>query len=138
MATDFPEYFEQHALKAAENIVPPAIREYYSALTESWPSSLHNDEASQEMARSLCAALGLTGPAESVARTCHEDGDEKLVLFHKLRWHEGEASSESEENSSFDSSSFTEQPSKAIRRPRFLQSTSAAGASSRFRVFSEE
>ena len=139
VATDFSEYLEQHALKAAENLVPPAIREYYSALTESWPSLLHRDEASQEMARSLCSALGLTEPAESVARTCHEDGDEKLVLFHKLRWHEGETSSESEENSSFDSSSsLAEQPSKAIRRPRFLQSASTAGAGSRFRVFSEE
>jgi hypothetical protein len=90
------------------------------------------------MAGLLCSALGLTEPAQSVARTCHEDGDEKFVLFHKLRWHEGETSSESEENSSFDSSSLTTQLSRAIRRPRFLQSTSAAGASSRFRVFSEE
>ncbi len=138
VATDFPEQIEQHDLKAAEHLVPPSIREYYSALTKSWPSSLHRDEASQEMARSLCSALGLTEPADSIARTYDKDGDEELVLFQKLRWYEGETSSKSEENSSFDSSSFAEQPSKTIRRPRFLQSASTAGAGARFRVFSDE
>ncbi len=138
VATDFSDHIDEHAPTAAENLVPPAIREYYSALAESWPSSLHRDEASRAMARSLCSALGLTGPADSAAEMCDDDGDEKLVLFHKLRLHDGETSEESLKNSSVDSSLNVEQPSKAIRRPRFLQSTASAGASSRFRVFSEE
>jgi hypothetical protein len=138
VANEFSEHIEEQALKASENLVPPAIREYYSALTQSWPSSLHLDEASQEMARSLCSALGLTEPADSVTKSCDDDGDEKLVLFHKLRWHEGEKSSESEGSVSLDLSSSATEPSKVIRRPRFLPPASSSGASSRFRVFSEE
>jgi hypothetical protein len=138
VANEFSEHIEEQALKASENLVPPAIREYYSALIQSWPSSLHLDEASQEMARSLCSALGLTEPADSVTKSCNDDGDEKLVLFHKLRWHEGEKSSESEGGVSLDLSSSVTEPSKVIRRPRFLPPVSSSGASSRFRVFSEE
>jgi hypothetical protein len=138
VANEFSEHIEEQALKASENLVPPAIREYYSALTQSWPSSLHLDEASQEMARSLCSALGLSEPADSVTKSCDDDGDEKLVLFHKLRWHEGEKSSESEGSVSLDVSSSVTEPSRVIRRPRFLPPVSSSGASSRFRVFSEE
>ena len=138
VAADFSEHIEAHALQAAENLVPPALREYYSALTESWPSSLHRDEASQEIARSLCSALGLTVPADSISKTSADDEDEKLVLFHKLRCHKGEASLASEASANFDSSAPAEQPSKAIRRPRFLPTAPSSGAGVRFRVFSEE
>jgi hypothetical protein len=135
---EFSEYIEEKALKASENLVPPAIREYYSALTRSWPSSQHQDEASQEIARSLCSALGLSEPADSVTKSCDDDEDEKLVLFHKLRCHEGHKSCESEGSVSLDDSSSVTEPSRVIRRPRFLPPASSSGASSRLRVFSDE
>ena len=138
VATDFSEHIEEHALKAADVLVPPAIREYYCALTESWPSAMHRDEASQEMARSLFSALGLKVSEQSVPDVLDDDGDEKLVLFHKLRWHDGETSSEFKENASCDSSSIAEQPSKVIRRPRFLRSAPSSSAGVQFRVFTEE
>ena len=138
VATEFSEQVELHSLKAADNIVPPAIREYYSELAASWPSSLDRDEASRELAKAVCSALGLTEPANSVVPSLAEDGDEKLVLFHKLRWHEGETSSDPEESSAVISTSRDEQASKSIRRPRFLQSPATQGTAARFRVFSEE
>lgn len=138
VATEFSEQVERHSLKATDNIVPPAIREYYSELAASWPSALDRDEASRELARSVCFALGLTEPANSAIPSLVEDGDEKLVLFHKLRWHEGEPSSDIEKNSVGESSSQSESNSKSIRRPRFLQSPAAHGTTAKFRVFCEE
>ena len=138
VATEFTAQVELHSLKAADNLVPPAIREYYSELAASWPSALDRDEASRELARAVCSALGLAEPANSVVPSLPEDGDEKLVLFHKLRWHEGKTSNDSRENSTFESSSREERSLKSIRRPRFLQSSATHGTATTFRVFSEE
>ncbi len=138
VATEFSEQVERHSLKAADNLVPPSIREYYSELSASWPSALDHDEASRELARSFCTALGLTEPSNSAIPTVDDDGDEKLVLFHKLRWHEAELSNDSQGSSVVDASARTEQSVKAIRRPRFLQPPAAHGTGARFRVFSEE
>lgn len=137
VASDFTEQVERHSLKASDNIVPPAIREYYSELAASWPSTLDRDEASRELAKSVCTALGLTEPEGCTVPSLADDGDEKLVLFHKLRWHEGETSSDTEKSSGEESSLHGESPAKSIRRPRFLQSPATQGAA-KFRVFSEE
>lgn len=138
VATEFSEQVELHSLKAADNLVPPAIREYYSELAASWPSALDRDEASRELARSFCSALGLSAPSNSAAPTIEDEEDEKLVLFHKLRWHEGELSKGSDKGSDVDTSVRTEQSAKPIRRPRFLQPPTPQGTGTRFRVFSEE
>ncbi|MFO1001270.1 MAG: hypothetical protein U0936_13075 [Planctomycetaceae bacterium] len=138
VSTELTDQVELHSLKAADNLVPPGIREYYSALAATWPSMLDRDEASRELAKSVCSALGLSEPVNSVIPALEEDGDEKLVLFHKLRWHEGELSSDKVENSHVETISTSEQTSKSIRRPRFLQSTAAHGTAAKFRVFSDE
>ena len=138
VATEFSDQIDLHSRKAADNLVPPGIREYYSELAASWPSALDHDEASRELARSICFALGLTVPVNLTTPSLAADGDEKLVLFHKLRWHEGETSGVPEENSAVESTSRDEQTSKSIRRPRFLQSPATQGTATRFRVFSEE
>ena len=138
VATEFSEQIDLHSLKAAGNLVPPSIREYYSELAASWPSALDRDEASRELARSFCSALGLTKPTNSVTPAVEEDGDEKLVLFHKLRWHDAELSNDSEMSSDVNESVRTELPAKTIRRPRFLQPSAPNGTGAKFKVFSEE
>ena len=138
VASEFSDQIELHSLKAADNLVPPGIREYYSELAASWPSALDRDDASRELARSVCSALGLTEPVSATTASLKDDGDEKLVLFHKLRWHDGETSSDSEENLTVESTSRDKQTSKSIRRPRFLQTPATQGTAARFRVFSEE
>lgn len=138
LASEFSDQLELHSLKANDKLVPPPIREYYSELAASWPSTILHDESSREMARSMCSALGLSEPVNSVAQRFDEDGDDKLVLFHKLRWHDGETSNETERDSSVPSQGFSPRPAKTIRRPRFLPSMGGQGAGVPFRVFSEQ
>lgn len=138
VVSDFAEQLEQHSLKSADTLVPAEIREYYAALVESWPSSLQRDEASRELARSLCSALGLSDSVCCRSNCADQDEDEGSVLFHKLSWHKGQKDIEFAENSTSEFSEPAVQPSKAIRRSRFLHSSPSHGPVTKFRVFSEE
>lgn len=114
---------ERLSFTAADCIVPPGIKEFYGTIAEDWPSSLDGDE--QQMARSICIALGLTD-ATSAERTGIEAGDERLVLTHKLRWHGGE--------NSFEETSAPRTGRKRLRPPHFLKASKEAP---RFAVFTE-
>jgi len=115
--------------------VPPAVKEFFGAIAARWSSSQHLEEARAQMARSFCKALGLGDIATADSLNAdprasdHNDdeADERLVLSHKLRWHQPE-----QEVSTNEATSAPHR--KSLRRPNFLK---PATESPRLSVFAD-
>jgi hypothetical protein len=128
---------DQRSLTAADCIVPPSVVEFYGPLAEQILELTHSgetpsDETDQRLIRSMCVALGLksspssTGSSGSEAKT---DGDERLVLTHKLRWHDGQSAA-----ADGNAGQTPDSVGKRVRRPNFLK---PSGETPRFSVFAE-
>ncbi len=135
VAADFSLHLDQAANETPAPIVPPAVKEFFGPIAARWSSSQHLEEARAQMARSFCKALGLgdIATADSLNTEQHAGGhnddeaDERLVLSHKLRWHQPERE--------FGTNGPTPAPhGKRLRRPNFLK---PATESPRLYVFAD-
>ena len=88
-AQDFTAHLEQMSLTTADCLVPPGIREFYHVVSERWPLQFGQDD--QQPAMSFCGALGIAAPSRNSGQNLTNDGDDRLVLTHKLRWHSGDS-----------------------------------------------
>ncbi len=135
----FTAIAEQRSLEAVDNLVPPAIREFYSELVERWPKEGKLDESTQEMALAFCRSLSLAdSPTTTDSTTAHsivtDDDDAAIVLAHKLRWHDGNNANEESFAAGLQTSRERQAVKKQIRRPNFLKPSSEG---SRLSVFCE-
>ncbi|MBL8813920.1 MAG: hypothetical protein JNM43_27370 [Planctomycetaceae bacterium] len=110
----FSDAVELRSLSAADAIVPPSLAEFFSSET------LQDATSSRWNAVELARSFGLNLP-ESCSILTEQNGDQKLVLTHKLRWHSGP------EESMVDSSA----PATHIasKRPHFRIHTEASDQS---------
>jgi hypothetical protein len=105
------------SLTAVDNIVPPAIDEFYGRLVNVFSPNTIGDQ-NLDMACAICHALGLpVANPQAYAVDSSAADDAAIVLTHKLRWHEGTVDQAAE------------QPQSArprMRRPHFAASNSPA------------
>jgi hypothetical protein len=106
---------ETLSLTAADNIVPPAIEEFYAGLAFAFEAKIANDQ-DLKMARAICLALGLPvrNSGSNLADSQATD-DAAIVLTHKLRWHDGASNEVAEKSPS---------ARPRIRRPHFAAANS--------------
>ncbi len=135
VTADFSLHLEQSAKETSAPIAPPVIQEFYGAMAARWANSQDLQESSSQMARSFCKALGLSDIASANSLSAEpraggdSDGeaDERLVLSHKLRWHQPEREVATNEPTSVPHG-------KRLRRPNFLK---PAAESPRLSVFAD-
>lgn len=121
---DFSANLEQVSLTVEEQIVPPGIRQYYHVISERWPSQFSPD--GQQSAKSFCGALGIAAQSPNSRHHTADAGDERIVLSHKLRWHDGDTARSAV--------SSKQESQLRIRRPNLF---GAAADQPRFSVFTE-
>jgi len=98
------------SLTAVDRIAAPAIEEFYGSLSVSIEARFTADE-DIEMAHAICHALGLPiAKSQPVRVNPTAIDDAAIVLTHKLRWHDGNLSSSTQQPVSSES---------RMRRPHF-------------------
>lgn len=107
----FSEAVEHRSLSASDTIVPPALAEFFGSET------LLDATSSRWNAVELARSFGLKLP-ESCSILAEQNGDEKLVLTHKLRWHSGAEESAVERS--------VPAPHTSAKRPHFRLHTEAS------------
>lgn len=105
------------SLTAIDNIVPPAIEEFYTGLVVEFEANTAGEQ-DLEMAHAVLRALGLSVSIPGARRvdTLATD-DSAIVLTHKLRWHDGESHEAAERSPS---------ARTRLRRPHFVAASSPA------------
>jgi len=101
----FSDAVERRSLSASEAIVPPSLSEFFSS------DDLLDATTSRWNANELARSFGLKLP-ETSEILAQRDGDEKLVLSHKLRWHEASENADP-------ATSVTSASNSGLRRPHF-------------------
>ena len=99
---EFSRRVDQHSETAAENIVPPAVREFFRVIWDDWTP----EDGDQPMAAAVSKAFGVDPKMQPAAA---EETDDRLVLAHKLRWHDGAENAARPRGTHF-------QPASATRR----------------------
>ncbi len=100
----YSDAIERRSLSASEAIVPPSLFEFFSS------DELLDATTSRWNASELARSFGLKLP-EKGGFLGNQDADEKLVLTHKLRWHDADEPGESKSVSSA--------PASGAKRPHF-------------------
>ncbi len=80
---DFAEQIDRRSVAAAEAIVPPDVREFFRVIWDDWTP----EESDASLAAGVSAAFGIDQMSLPGAI---EETDDRVVLTHKLRWHDGQ------------------------------------------------
>lgn len=95
---EFSQRVDRHSETAADNVVPPEVRQFFRVIWDDWTP----DADEQAMATQVSEAFGID---PNVNAPVTEETDDRLVLAHKLRWHDGAAGSTRQRSPHFQSAS---------------------------------